>query len=135
MDQLRKSRYKTKMRYVLDSLSLAEGLLTDPDEVQEKALYYCLLTSIESVMDLIAMLIKDRGDIAKGNQYNIEYLEEKEFLTPKLANHLQRCNRLRNVLVHQYNGIDKEIVIESFVDVRQSLTETIGILEEYLDAH
>jgi uncharacterized protein YutE (UPF0331/DUF86 family) len=133
LDKLRKTRYKTKMRYVVDSLSLAESLIQNPTEVEERALYYCLFTSIESTMDFIAMLMKDRGNIPMGDDYNIEHLVSQGYVTEELAFHLKRCNGLRNVLVHQYNGIDREIVLDSFKDVKDTLTQMVMLMEEYLD--
>ncbi|TFH01851.1 MAG: DUF86 domain-containing protein [Candidatus Thorarchaeota archaeon] len=133
MDQLRKTRYKTKMRYVVDSLSIAESLIQNPTKVEERALYYCLFTSIESTMDLIAMLIKDKGNIPMGDNYNVEHLVSQGFVTEDLALHLKRCNGLRNVLVHQYNGIDREIVLDSFKDVKDALSQMVRHMEEYLD--
>ncbi|TFG33336.1 DUF86 domain-containing protein [Candidatus Thorarchaeota archaeon] len=100
MDQIRKTRYKTKMRYVIDSFLLAENLIHNPDEIEERALYYCLFTAIESTMDLIAMLIKDKGNIPMGDEYNIEYLVKDGIASAELALHLKSCNCLRNVLVH-----------------------------------
>jgi uncharacterized protein YutE (UPF0331/DUF86 family) len=133
MDQLRKARYKTKMRYVIESLSLAERLVQRPNEIEEKALYFCLFTSIESTMDLVAMLIKDMGDVPKGDNFNIEHLVSTRFITKEIALHLKSCNGLRNVLVHQYNGIDREIVLDSFKEVKDILIQMITNVEEYLD--
>jgi uncharacterized protein YutE (UPF0331/DUF86 family) len=133
MDQLRKTRYKTKIHYIVSNLLLAENLTQNPNEIEEKALYYCLFTSIESTMDLIAMLIKDLGNIPMGDDYNIEYLVKQGIVTEELAAHLKRCNGLRNILVHQYNGINQEIVIDSFENVKDTLTQMVRYMEEYLD--
>ena len=133
MDQIRKTRYKTKMRYIIDSLLLADNLIQNPNDVEERALYYCLFTSIESTMDLIAMLIKDRGNIPMGDNHNIDYLVKEGIASAELALHLKRCNGLRNVLVHQYNGIDREIVLDSFKDVKNTLMQMVRYMETYLD--
>jgi uncharacterized protein YutE (UPF0331/DUF86 family) len=133
VDQLRKTRYKTKIHYIVKNLLLAENLIQNPNEIEEKALYYCLLTSIESMMDLIAMLIKDLGNIPMGDDYNVEYLVKQGIVTEELAVHLKSCNGLRNVLVHQYNGINQEIVIDSFEDVKDTLAHMVRYMEEYLD--
>ncbi len=133
MDESRKIRYKTKMRYVIDRLSLAEGLIVNPTETELMALYYSLLTSIESVMDMIAMMIKDLGEIGKGDRHNIELLRTKDHITEELSKDLMACNGLRNVLVHQYNGIDKTIVIESFANVKKALGGMIEIVERFIE--
>ncbi|MHA1930362.1 MAG: DUF86 domain-containing protein [Candidatus Thorarchaeota archaeon] len=133
MDLERRTRYLTKIEYVIDSLQLADQLTDNPDTVQTKALYYCLLTSIESTMDLIAMLLKDKGTIAKGDKSNIEYLNSENYVSSELAAHLNKCKGLRNVLVHQYNGIDRAIVLRSFDDIKNTLTGFVDILEKVLD--
>lgn len=133
MDQERRTRYLTKIEYIIDSIDMAEQLIDNPDSVQTNALYYCLLTSIESTLDLIAMLLKDKGTVAKGDQSNIEFLSSENYVSSELAAHLNKCKGLRNVLVHQYNGIDRQIVLRSFNDVKKTLTSFIDILENIID--
>lgn len=133
MDQERRTRYVTKIEYIIDSMKIAEQLTNNPDTVQTKALYYCLLTSIESTMDLIAMLLKDKGTVAKGDKSNIEFLSSENHVSSELAAHLNKCKGLRNVLVHQYNGIDREIVLRSFDDIKNTLTSFIEIVEKVLN--
>ena len=133
MDIERRARYKTKIRYIVDSLRFVEQLIPNPDEIQTRALYYTLLTSIESSMDLIAMFTKDKGEVPKGDKSNIDMLESGNYIDSKLSTQLKKCNGLRNVLVHQYNGIDREIVLRSVSDVRNTLSLLIEIMEDFLD--
>jgi len=84
-------------------------------------------------MDLIAMLLKDKGTVAKGDKSNIEFLSTENYVSSELAAHLHKCKGLRNVLVHQYNGIDRQIVLRSFNDVKNTLTSFIDILENIID--
>lgn len=122
-----------KIKYVSESLSIVDKLLPNPNEIETSALYYRLLTAIESVMDVIAMSIRDSGGIPKGDKSNIQYLLKEKRIEAELSIHLLKCNGLRNVLVHQYNGIDREIVLRSVPDVRKSLTDLIDIIEEFLN--
>ncbi|MBS3796046.1 MAG: DUF86 domain-containing protein [Candidatus Thorarchaeota archaeon] len=133
IDQQRLARYKAKMQYIINNLDTAEPLTENPNDIEERALYYCLLTAIESTMDLMAMVIKDKGAIPKGDKTNIEFLKSEGLISSDLAEHLKKCNGLRNVLVHQYNGIDKEIVIESYSDVRETLNEVVNIIGGIID--
>jgi uncharacterized protein YutE (UPF0331/DUF86 family) len=129
----RKSRYIEKIKYVTESLIIVDKLLPNPNEIETSALYYRLLTAIESVMDIIAMSIRDSGGIPKGDNSNIQHLLNEKRIEEDLSFHLLRCNGLRNVLVQQYNGIDREIVLRSVPDVRKSLTDLIDIIEEFLN--
>ncbi|TFG26782.1 DUF86 domain-containing protein [Candidatus Thorarchaeota archaeon] len=112
---------------------IVDKLLPNPNEIETSALYYRLLTAIESVMDIIAMSIRDSGGIPKGDKSNIQHLLNEKRIEVSLSAHLLKCNGLRNVLVHQYNGIDREIVLRSVPDVRKSLTDLIDIIEEFLN--
>lgn len=129
----RKARYKVKIKYVNDCLNIIDRLIPDPDDVQTMALYYALSTAIESIMDIIAMFIKDRGEIPKGDKYNIKYLEKENHIESELSSHLQKCNGLRNLLVHPYNGVDREIVLRSVSDVMKTLSQFIEQIEGYLN--
>ena len=121
------------IKYVTESLIIVDKLLPNPNEIETSALYYRLLTAIESIMDIIAMSIRDSGGIPKGDKSNIQYLLSEKRIEVDLSFHLLKCNGLRNVLVHQYNGIDREIVLRSVPDVRKSLTDLIDIIEEFLN--
>ncbi len=133
MDSERKSRYAEKMKYVIKSLIIVDNLLPNPNEIETSALYYRLLTAIESVMDLIAMFIRDRGGIPKGDKSNVLYLVKENHIESDHSLHLLKCNGLRNVLVHQYNGIDREIVLRSVPDVKNALSNLINKIEEFLN--
>ena len=63
---------------------------------------------------------------------NIQNLEHKGIIEEKLADRLTRCNGLRNVLVHQYNGIDDERVLNSVKQVHSDLKAFIEIVEGHL---
>lgn len=134
MDKLRLARYHDKMQYILSSFGIVEQLLPDPDETQTNALYYLLLTAIESAMDIIAMLVKDLGRVPKGDQSNITTLHSLSIIKDETRNELFLCNGLRNVLVHQYNGIDRVIVLESVPRVTATLKILIDAAEGFLNA-
>lgn len=135
MDKLRLARYHDKMQYILSSFDIVEHLLPEPDEIQTNALYYLLLTAIESAMDLIAMLVKDLGRVPKGDESNITTLHNLSIIKREVRDELLLCNGLRNVLVHQYNGIDRVIVLESVPRVNATLKILIGEVERFLNAH
>lgn len=133
MDKLRRSRYLDKTGYIIKSIPLAEKVLPQPNEIETNALYYLLLTSIESALDLVAMMVKDSSKIPKGDRHNIQLLKELGFINETTADELSLCNGLRNVLVHRYNGIDKLIVLESVPNVLTTLNEFLKDVEAYLD--
>ena len=57
MDELRIKRYKDKINYIIDNI---KDLPTEPkNELEKRGIFYSLQTSIESTIDLIAMLVKE----------------------------------------------------------------------------
>ncbi len=78
------------------------------------------------------MLCKDSGIMPKGDYENIQSLFSRKFIDAELSNSLSRCNGLRNILVHRYNGIDASIVLRSIQNVKVTFTRFIELLEGYL---
>ncbi|MBD3408295.1 MAG: DUF86 domain-containing protein [Candidatus Lokiarchaeota archaeon] len=133
MKDERIARYKIKFQYIVEHICLADSLVDDPTTIEQKALYYCILTSIESAMDIVSMATKDLGSVPKGDSENIQFLTSESIISLELGEHLSKCNRLRNVLVHQYNGIDKDIVLDSYPDVKKTLEAFVEIMERYVN--
>jgi uncharacterized protein YutE (UPF0331/DUF86 family) len=86
-------------------------------------------------MDIVAMYLKDKGKVAKGDKLNIKMLESLNIIDSELAIHLKKCNGLRNFLAHRYNGIDREIVLKSIPDVKKTMIRFITLMGEILDGY
>ncbi len=120
MDQLREKRYRDKINYIVESL---EDLKEEPDNsLEKKGILYCIQTIIESLVDLISMLIKDIGIPVKADKKNINTLVKERNLDPTLAEKLIKANGMRNIIVHRYNGIEEKIILGS-IDKIKDLTE------------
>ncbi|MFO7837584.1 MAG: HepT-like ribonuclease domain-containing protein [Candidatus Thorarchaeota archaeon] len=100
-----------------------------------KGIYYDLSSAIDAVMDIIAILCKDLGTMPRGDYENIENLQTRDILSADLVERLANCNGLRNVLVHQYNGIDENLVLESTQPVERDLREFVKVVEEHITKH
>lgn len=131
MRRTRLARYKEKSDYIVTTIeSIPDTLESD---IEKSATDYKLHTSIEAAMDIIAMLIKDLGKDVGDDYANIQSLEGAKAITPKLAERLRRCNGLRNYLVHRYNGLDEDIVLDSIEEVKRTLLELLGVSERLVD--
>uniref|UniRef100_A0A7C3RE04 DUF86 domain-containing protein n=2 Tax=Archaeoglobus fulgidus TaxID=2234 RepID=A0A7C3RE04_ARCFL len=95
--------------------------------------FYNLLTAIESAMDISAMLVKDFGKRVEDDYGNIETLQEIGIIDEKLAEKLKMCNGLRNWLVHRYNRVDRQLVLNSVEEVKEILIEFIKRVEDVLE--
>lgn len=114
----RKDQYSRKLEFIIDKISLL------PDNIEENvfyadALFYRLQVSIDATMDVIAMLCKDLGITVRDDYSNIDDLEKLNIFQTDLLKNLRRLNGLRNALVHRYNKIEEERIIqekENYVD-------------------
>jgi uncharacterized protein YutE (UPF0331/DUF86 family) len=50
-----------------------------------------------------------------------------------LVEGLAKCNGLRNVIVHQYNGIDDKRVIKAILKVEKDMIALIKVVERKID--
>ena len=131
MDELRKKRYRDKINYIIDSL---EVLPIEPkNELEKRGIFYSLQTSIESVIDLIAMAIKDLGIPVGEDENNISEIIKIREVESKLGEDLKRANGMRNIIVHRYNKIEEEIILDSVKDVKTLLMKWLDIIEELLE--
>lgn len=128
---MRRERYREKIEYIIEALSEIPPNPEKPIEIS--GTFYNLLTSIESAMDISAMLVKDLGKRVEDDYTNIDILHEIGVIDEKLAEKLKMCNGLRNWLVHRYNRINKKLVLESVEEVKEILTEFIKRVEDVLE--
>ncbi len=128
---MRKERYREKIEYIIEAINEIPPNPERPIEIS--GTFYNLLTAIESAMDISAMLVKDFGKRVEDDYRNIEILQEMGVLDENLAENLKMCNGLRNWLVHRYNRVDKQLVLNSVEEVKEILTEFIKRVEDVLE--
>ncbi len=125
----RLARYRQKTGRVLSALEEVSDRPSRPQGLVLKGIYYDLVTAIECAMEIAAMLVRDSGEVPVGDRENIGVLAQRGLLTRELGDRLLRCNALRDVLVHRYNGIDGQRVMESIPEVDSILREYIEVVE------
>ena len=76
------------------------------------ALFYRLQVSIDTSMDIVAMLCKDFGITVHDDYANIQELEKKNLISTKISENLCKLNGLRNVIVHKYNKIEEDLIVQ-----------------------
>ena len=130
MDESRLARYREEMEYVVDAL---ESIREPRTQLELSGVFYNLITSIEASMDLIAMLLRDLGERVEDDYTNVDKLVELGILSEELGESLKKCNGLRNWLVHRYNRVDQELVMESVEEVKEALYSLLRRLEEILN--
>ncbi len=131
MEPLRKTRYQDKLEYIHKNIK--DFGQDYQNELEKKGIFYSIQTSIESIIDLIAMLTKDLGFSIKADSDNIDLLSKHFELSPDRASRLKTANGLRNILVHRYNGVEDDLVFNAVDEIKFILTEWLDIIEGVLD--
>jgi len=131
MDELRSKRYRDKIQHIFDYIH--ELPLEPKNELEKRGIFYSLQTSIEAMVDLIAMLVKDLGIQVKDDNINISEIVKVRNLDFELGEKLKKANGLRNIIVHRYNEIDEQIILESVEEVKDLLLRWIEIIEECIN--
>lgn len=124
----RRKRYQEKLNFLIDTLALFNSDPKTRDQID--ALLYRVQISIETTMDLCAMLTKDLG-ITVGDDYeNISKLVEKGAISEELGEDLKELNGLRNAVVHKYNHFEEEAVTEHVEDIKAKLKNFVKVVDE-----
>lgn len=130
MDDLRTKRYRDKINLIINYL---KDLPLEPsNELEKRGIFYSLQTSIEAMVDLIAMIIKDMGKEVKDDNSNISVVIAEKKLDPELGVQLRKANGMRNIIVHRYNKFDEKIILDSIKQVKILLFQWLDIVEEIL---
>lgn len=131
MDDLRIKRYRDKINHIIDYI---EDLPIHPrNELEKRGIFYSLQTSIEAMVDLVAMLIKDLGIQVKDDDTNISEIIKVRKIQSELGEKLKKANGMRNIIVHRYNDFEEQIILNSVEEIKNLLYQWIKIVEEILN--
>jgi len=131
MDELRSKQYRDKIQHIFNYIQ--ELPLEPKNELEKRGIFYSLQTSIEAMVDLIAMLVKDLGIQVKDDNINISEIVKVRNIDFELGEKLKKANGLRNIILHRYNEIDEQIILESVEEVKDLLLRWIEIIEECIN--
>ena len=130
MDELRIKRYRDKINHIVDYI---KDLTVEPkNELEKRGVFYSLQTSIEAIVDLIAMLTKDLGIQVKDDNTNISEIVKIRKLKSELGEKLKKANGMRNIIVHRYNDFEEKIILDSVEEIKDLLPKWIEVVEEIL---
>ncbi len=105
------------------------------DEFHVDALFYRLQTSIDAAMDICAMLVRDAGKPPGSDHANLRVLADLDTLPVSITDRLAELNSFRNVLVHRYNRIDKELAIRNSLDAVAILQDFVKLVSQCVDTN
>jgi len=140
IDKNRIERYIEKLEH-LDKLlkklnewtiTLEENEFLNLDLKEKFGIYHASQIITEVITDIIAMVTKDLKVKPKDDYSNIDYLEETELISKELAINLKKLNGLRNVLVHDYNGLDDRIAFKGIKEYNPFIEQFKEVIKEWL---
>jgi uncharacterized protein YutE (UPF0331/DUF86 family) len=102
------------------------------DLKEQFGIYHAFQIIIEIITDLIAMVVKDLKVKPKDDYSNINCLKEQKFLSGELSSSLRKLNGLRNILVHDYNGIDDLLAFKGLKENTRFIKEFYEVMREWL---
>jgi len=76
----------------------------------------------EIVSDLAAMFVRDESKTVEDDYSNLEKVSKILSLDKSCTDELKRANGLRNVLIHEYNGIIDKQAYESIGAVLEGIS-------------
>ena len=119
---MRRERYVQKLNELKERLVFIKGNIGWKEEFLEnrilrKGIYKEFQEAVEIVSDVAAMIAKDLGFAVEDDYRNLEAAGNSIGLGEKTVLALKRANGLRNVLVHEYNGIIDERAYESILEL------------------
>ncbi|MHA1659850.1 MAG: type VII toxin-antitoxin system HepT family RNase toxin [Promethearchaeota archaeon] len=141
MDQKRIQRYKEKEEYFNKLMAKLKEWTKDlnvNDFVSSLGLkdqfsiYHAYQIILELTTDLAAMVIKDLKLIPKDDYVNMDLLAENKIISKELAYNLKQINGLRNIVVHNYNGLDEEMAFKDIQKYHDYLKKYKEALDKWL---
>ena len=126
----RQLRYRKKVEFIAGKIASIPGILNNPLAID--ATLYRLQISIDAIMDIIAMLVKDKGEEVSDDYNNIRALEKIKVLDKKLADNITMLNGLRNAIVHKYNKFEEETVIKDISKIKKLIRNFLDKVENEL---
>jgi uncharacterized protein YutE (UPF0331/DUF86 family) len=130
-----RTRYLQKLNELKDRIDFIEARLTWKEEflsnrVLRKAIYKEFQECVEIVFDLVSMIARDEGFFSEDDYTNLERIKEKIVIDEKTALLLKKAKGLRNVLVHEYDGIIDGLAFDSMKNFLPAIKKFYeGVLE------
>ncbi len=122
---------KDRVEFMENRIGWKEEFLEN--RILRKGIYKEFQEAVEIASDIAAMLVKDFGFAVEDDYKNFEIIGNKLNLEEKLILALKKANGLRNVLVHEYNGIIDEQAYESIIELLPFLREFEAKVREWIE--
>ncbi|MBW6470975.1 MAG: DUF86 domain-containing protein [Methanosarcinaceae archaeon] len=134
MKEERLKQYQSKIGYIIEKIYDIPEDTDSFDDLTLDGILYRVQTSIESAVDMAAMLVHDMGFDVSDDYKNIDVLSQKLDVNPNIAHNLKNLNGMRNAIVHHYGKVNMDLILENIEEIKEILSEFIDIIEDKLNA-
>ena len=128
----RHEQYLRKINFVIEKINILPNNIAS-DKFYMDALFYRLQVAIDATMDIIAMLCKDFGISVHDDYMNISELEKIKIFPLSIFTQLRKLNGLRNALVHKYNKIEEDLILQEKNQLVENLNLFIDLVKVIID--
>ncbi|MHA1583906.1 MAG: DUF86 domain-containing protein [Promethearchaeota archaeon] len=142
IDDIRFRRYKEKIDHLKKYYNFTLNWYVNNDDFkinQEKkgyqelfSIYHAIQLTIEAIIDVSAMLVKDLGDKPIDNYKNLQILQNEEIIEGNIQENLFKLIGLRNRITHDYNGLIDNIALDSYRENHKVIQNFIKKVEKWL---
>jgi len=137
MELARAKRYRDKISRIIHSITDIKDWASSQEVFLEDrktrlATYKAFQEAVEAITDIVAMMVKDLGEIPKDDYTNIETLYNKKIISSELKKAIKEANGLRNRVVHEYNGILDEVAYASIMKLIDDMEDFARVVEEWV---
>ena len=138
MDNERLRRYIDKIEHIEERIVDIRTWLYEIEDIKDidkktrLAVYKAMQEVVEASTDVVAMILKDEGKLPKDDYTNIEKLFELNIIDKSLKEALNEADGLRNRLVHEYNGLNDEIAIESIHCLLEPVENFVELVKKWM---
>lgn len=132
MDENRIARYRQKISIIERRRENIKSWIDEKDEKSVLAVYKSFQELIESFTDIFAMMIKDMNRLVEDDYANIEKLRERSILSEEQEELMKEANGLRNRLIHEYNGLERETAVNSIRKINSNLEKVLEDVRKWM---
>lgn len=135
MNKDRIKRYKEKITVIETRRNNIFSWISETDEKSVLAVYKAFQEVVDSLTLIFAMMLKDRGEIVEDDYSNIEALERTNLLNQKQSAVMKEANGLRNRLVHEYNGLERQTARISMEEINDEMEDILTKVRSWIKKH
>lgn len=129
VDDKRQGVYRRKLHVITESIGRIPDDRDSLSPLELDGVLHNVQVTIDAVMDIAAMLVKDGGHEVKDDYQNLEIPVGEGMLDDSLAEELRRLNGSRNAIVHRYNSFEEETLVEGLDRIRSEVLDFAEIVE------